>query len=410
MFVGVVGINHNTAPLKLRENLSFGTNELLPAMEELTDLEGVNEGVLLSTCNRTELYFCGDQQGVEESILGWFSARGGRDVEGLKDHFYCYRNHEGAEHLFKVIAGLDSMVLGEVEVAGQVREAYELSRKGGVTGKYLNYLFQKSFEVNKEVRNSLNLDGLPLSLSHIAVDKLQELLGGLEGSRGMVIGVGEVGELALKYLIEHGIDGVWVANRTRERSEEVTSDIGGTPVTFEERDKYVPKVEIIISATGCPATLIGPQDISKNRADDLYVVDLAVPRDVDPKIEEIGGCHLCDVDDLKDLAEKNKQRRDSEAGKVYPTIDRHLEEFRKWFDVQEVADVIGSLNKKANRIKRREIEELNGEKLDREEVERISSRILNNLLHEPIMELKEAAKNGEDSDLLADSVVRLFDL
>ncbi|MBS3792820.1 glutamyl-tRNA reductase, partial [Candidatus Bipolaricaulota bacterium] len=222
MFVGVVGLNHDTAPLELRENLSFGTNEILPALEELTDLGGVDEGVLLSTCNRTELYFRGDQQGVEETILNWFSARGGRDVEDLKEHSYCYRNLEGAEHLFRVITGLDSMVLGEVEVAGQVKEAYELSKEGGVTGKYLNYLFQKSFEVNKDVRRELNLDGLALSLSHVAVDKLEELLGGLKGSRGMVIGVGEVGELALEYLIEHGIDGVWVANRTKERSEEVT--------------------------------------------------------------------------------------------------------------------------------------------------------------------------------------------
>ncbi len=410
MFVGVVGLNYDTAPLKLRENLSFGTNELLPALEELTKMDGIEEGVLLTTCNRTEFYFRGDQQEAEETVLNWFSTQGGLEVANLKKHFYCYRNLEGAEHLFKVITGLDSMVLGEVEVAGQVKEAYELSRKEEVTGKYLNYLFQKSFEVNKEVRNELDLDGLPLSLSHVAVDKLEELFGGLEGTRGMVIGVGEVGELALKYLIEHGIDGVWVANRTRERSEEVTDDIGGTPVTFEERDKYVPEVEIIISATGCPATLIGPSDIPKNRTDDLFLVDLAVPRDFDPKIGEIEGCHLYDVDDLKDLAGKNKRRRGSESRKVSPTINRHVEEFGEWLNVQKVADVIASLNKKANRIKRRELKELNGEKLNRKEVERISGRILNNFLHEPIIELKEAAKNGEESSSLADSVVRLFNL
>lgn len=410
MSIGVTGFNYNTASLEFRESLSFGAHEIGSSLNRLLEIEDLTEGVLLSTCNRTEVYYRSTGELPKEEVLSWFSREKSKDREELLEHAYNYSEIEVANHLFEVITGLDSMVLGEVEIAGQVKEAYQKSRKADSVGKYLNHLFQKSFEVNKEVRSEIDLDGLPVSLSHVAVDQVEEKLGELVNKKAMIIGVGEIGELALKYLIEHGIEKVWVANRTRDRSEKVTRNIGGEPVTFEKREKYVPRVDVLVSATGYPSTLVEVEDVKADREHPLYIVDLAVPRDVNPAVAELENCHLFDVDGLQDLVERNKSERKEAADSVMPVISRHLEEFKSWLDVQQVSEVISSLKKKAEMIKEREIQKLSKDKLERGDMEDVSGRIINTLLHEPIVGLKKAAKGDADHEKMAEVIEGLFDL
>lgn len=409
MSIGVTGFNYNTASLEFRESLSFGAHEIGSSLNRLLEIEDLTEGVLLSTCNRTEVYYRSTGELPKEEVLSWFSREKSKDREELLEHAYNYSEIEVANHLFEVITGLDSMVLGEVEIAGQVKEAYQKSRKADSVGKYLNHLFQKSFEVNKEVRSEIDLDGLPVSLSHVAVDQVEEKLGELVNKKAMIIGVGEIGELALKYLIEHGIEKVWVANRTRDRSEKVTRNIGGEPVTFEKREKYVPRVDVLVSATGYPSTLVEVEDVKADRECPLYIVDLAVPRDVNPAVAELENCHLFDVDGLQDLVERNKSERKEAADSVMPVISRHLEEFKSWLDVQQVSEVISSLKKKAEMIKEREIQKLSKDKLERGDMEDFSGRIINTLLHEPIVGLKKAAKGDADHEKMAEVIEKLFD-
>ncbi len=409
MAIGVLGMNHKT-PMSIREKLSYAANEIKPAMEGFLPLEGVEEVVILSTCNRTEIYYQSKSKQTNKEVIHRIIKTRDIDRESLQDNIYILKDLDAVKHLYQVICGLDSMVLGEMEIAGQVKEAYYRSHELGGTGKLLNRLFQSALEVNKEVRSKVAIEAGPVSLSHVAVDKVERELGSLNNVQAMVIGAGEMGRLLLKYLLQHGIEKVYVANRTWERSKKITHNLGGEPIIFEEKGNYLGRVDILISATASPYYLIDQDDIPLHRDRPLYLIDLAVPRDIAPTIGRYKTCRLIDIDDLKDIAEENLEERKEAAKDAQLTIKKKVKEFENWLKVQDVTWLISSLKKKAEKIRKEEITNLDGKKLTREEVERLSRRIVNKLLHQPIIELKRIAKEREESANLINTISSLFKL
>jgi glutamyl-tRNA reductase len=414
-----LGVSHKTAPLDLRERLSLTEGRAVGALNELTAAAGIHEAVAISTCNRTELYLVvSDPVEAESTALGVLTRQAEIRPTELLGHLYSLRSGEAAKHLFRVTAGLDSMIVGEAEIQGQVKRAYELAVVEGGTGPILNRLFRGALAAGGRVREETAIGEKGLSIPSVAVELARRTLGDLSEREVLVIGAGETAELVARALVARGVKTVFVANRHYDRAIGLAQRFGGDAVRFEELPERLGLADIVVSATNSPHHIVERDEFEQVMAGregrPLLVVDIAVPRDIEPECREIPGVSLHDIDDVQQIAERNASGREAEARRAEPILAAEQDRFERWLASLEVVPTVASLRERADEVVRRVLAENDGrwENLsdaDRKRLAAMANAIASRLLHEPTLRMKNAA--GNDSAYLYVSALReLFGL
>ena len=415
----IVGLSHKTAPVEIREKLSFPSQTIGEPLNRLCTSYGINEGVIISTCNRVEIFAV--TQDIEKGlrqVKRFISDYHNIPMEGLDEHLYTYTSEDAARHIFRVASGLDSMVLGEPQIFGQVKDAYGYALQHRTAGVIINKLFHKAFSVAKRIRTETKIGSSAVSISYAAVELAKKIFGTLEGKSVMLIGAGEMAELAAKHLLSNGVQEIIVANRTYERAIEMAKGFNGTPIMFREFPHYLKRVDIVIASTAAPKYIIRPEQIDevikerKNRS--MFFIDISVPRNVDPLINNIDNIYLYNVDDLQGVVEANMKERAKEARAAEVIIDEEIENFYKWVKSLDVVPTIVALKKKIEDIRKGEVEKalsgLNGlQEKDIQVIDAMTKAIVNKIVHDPVTHLKKEA-NKVEGDFYIEAARRLFDL
>jgi glutamyl-tRNA reductase len=395
MTLSLVGLSHHVAPVELRERVSLD----LDAASELA--RSLGDAVCLSTCNRTELYLA---DADEEEALAALGRVAGEPLDGV-----AYRLHEDAAalHLFRVAAGLDSLVPGEGEILGQVRSAYEAVAPGPL----LDRVFRQALAVGKRVRTETAIGESPASVSSAAAALAAQVFGDLRGRRVLLIGSGRIGELAAGNLASRGAEIAFVANRTADGARELAQRFGGTALRLDELPARLGEVDVVVSSTSAPEPVLLAADVPAKRRAPLFFIDIAVPRDLDASIARLDGCFLYDIDDLEAVVAETLSGRRAEAERAEELVAEEAERFRSWRASLDVVPAIASLRARAEEIRAAELAKLNGRVSDdeRRTLESVTTQILNKLLHLPTVRMKEAAV-GADGAAYADAVRHLFGL
>ncbi|MDQ3832010.1 MAG: glutamyl-tRNA reductase [Candidatus Tectomicrobia bacterium] len=402
MHIIVVGLNHTTTPIELRERLHFPTTTLEEPLEKLAHYTEGGDRVILSTCNRVELY--GHVQHLAHGsgrLQQFLSDYHGLAADALTPHLYSYHGEAALRHLFRVVSSLDSLVLGEPQIAAQVKEAFAIARRASATGAVFNQLFERAFAVAKRVRTETRIGEHAVSVSYAAVELAKKIFQDLSAKTVLILGAGEMSELTARHLISHGVQQLLVANRTPERALELAERLAGQGVALADLPGYLPKADIVVSSTGSSELVIRKADVQnalklrKNRP--MFFIDIAVPRDIDPAVNELDNVYVYDIDDLRHVVEENRKAREREAAVAETIIAREVEDALKWFDEQQVVPAVIRLRRKAETIRNQEIEKLFARlgplsDSEREAIEAMASSIINKLLHTPIVRLKQESQ------------------
>jgi len=417
MEILVIGLNHKTATVEIREKVAFDGPKLAQAIEEMKKLDGVKEGVILSTCNRVEIYSAvPDIKRGAEQIKDFISRFHGVNREELDKALYVHEGVDAVRHVFRVAASLDSMVVGEPQILGQVKDAFEFALKNKSTGVYLNRLMKKAFSVAKRVRTETKIAENAVSISFAAVELAKKIFEDLTTKSFMLIGAGEMAELAARHIIGNGVRNVYVTNRTYERAKELAEEFNGKAIPFSEFTGELVHIDIVICSTGAPEYILWKDQmhsIMKERKQrPVFIIDISVPRNIDPAINDLDNVYLYDVDDLQDVVDMNIKGRAKEAEKAEEIVLSEVESFRKWQDSLVAVPTIVALRQKAEEIRRQEFEKamkkigpLDEEKI--KSIEYMTTAIINKLIHGPTVALKT---EHEDRDLIVDIIKRLFQL
>jgi glutamyl-tRNA reductase len=414
-----LGVSHKTAPLDLRERLSLTEGRAVGALHELTAVEEIHEAAAISTCNRTELYLIvSDPVEAESFALGVLTRQAEIRPTELLGHLYSLRAGGAAHHLFRVTAGLDSMIVGEAEIQGQVKRAYELALVEGATGPILNRLFRGALAAGGRVREETAVGEKGVSIPSVAVELARRTLGDLAEKRVLVVGAGETAELVAKALVARGAASVFVANRHYDRAIGLAQRFGGEAVRFEELPEQLQAADIVLSATNSPHHIVerdGLGQVMETRAGrPLLLVDIAVPRDIEPECREVAGVSLHDIDDVQQIVERNAGDREGEGRRAEPILAAELDRFERWLASLEVVPTIASLRERGDEIVARVLAENEGRweslgEADRERLAAMARAIASRLLHEPTVRMKRSA--GSDEAYLYVSALReLFGL
>ncbi|HEX2096612.1 MAG TPA: glutamyl-tRNA reductase [Solirubrobacterales bacterium] len=414
-----LGVSHKTAPLELRERLALTEGRAVGALHELTGADGIHEAAAISTCNRTELYLVvSDPVEAESTALGVLTRKAEIRPTELLGHLYSLRAGDAARHLFEVTAGLDSMIVGEAEIQGQVKRAYELALVEGATGPILNRLFRGALAAGGRVREETAVGEKGLSIPSVAVELARRTLGDLAERRVLIVGAGETAELVAKALVAKGVTTVFVANRHYDRAIGLAQRFAGAAVRFEELPEQLAAADIVVSATNSPHHIVerdGLEHVMEDRGGQpLLLVDIAVPRDVEPECREVPGVTLHDIDDVQQIAERNAGGREAEARRAEPIIAAELDRFERWLASLAVVPTIAALRGRADEIVERVLAENEGRweslsEADRERLGAMAKAIASRLLHEPTLRMKRSA--GSDSAYVYVSALReLFGL
>lgn len=429
MFIVLLGINHRTAPVEIREKLSISPASLGNALEILRHVPGVEGGVILSTCNRLEIYLASRSVEVGlkagKEFLGLWLERNALADNGeilgakeLEHVFYTSSCHQAVHHLFRVAAGLDSMVLGETQILGQVKEAYEAALKAQATNGVLNTLFQQALAVGKKVRAETGIDQHAVSIGSVAVELARQVLGSLEGQTILILGAGEMGELVARHLLASGAKTVLVSNRSYERAVEVARRFSGEARRFDDLVASLVDADIVISCTSACHCVVRKEHVAtalkirNNKS--LLMIDIAVPRDIDPEVASLPGVYLYDIDDLQTVIDSHFEERKLKAHKAEKIILEELERFNQWLDTLSLVPTIVALKEKAEKIKQEELRRAKnrlGTLSPREEkiIISLANSIVNRLLHDPVIELKSQV-NTSHGHLYAEVLKKLFRL
>jgi glutamyl-tRNA reductase len=414
-----LGVSHKTAPLELRERLSLPEGRAVSALGELTAAAGIHEGAAISTCNRTELYLIvSDPVEAESTALGVLTRQAEIRPTELLGHLYSLRSAEAARHLLQVTAGLDSMIVGEAEVQGQVKRAYELALVEGATGPILNRLFRAALAAGGRAREQTGISEKGVSIPSVAVELARRALGDLSERRVLVVGAGETAELVAKALVARGVATVFVANRHYDRAIGLAERFAGGAVRFDQLPQELSSADIVVCATNSPHHIVEREDLAKvmeareNRP--LLAIDLAVPRDIEPSCREIPGVSVHDIDDVQQIVERNTSGREAEARRAETIIEAELDRFERWLAALEVVPTIAALRGRGEEVVRRVLaeNETRWESLseaDRTRLETMAKAIASRLLHEPTLRMRRSA--GEDDAYFYVSALReLFGL
>jgi glutamyl-tRNA reductase len=414
-----LGVSHKTAPLDLRERLSLTEGRAVGALRELTAAEGIHEAAALSTCNRTELYLIvSDSVEAESTALGILTRQAELRPTELLSHLYSLRSGDAVRHLFRVTAGLDSMIVGEAEVQGQVKRAYELALVEGATGPVLNRLFRGALAGGGRARAETAIGERGVSIPSVAVELARRTLGDLGERRVLVIGAGETAELVARALVARGVATVFVANRHHDRAIGLAQRFGGTAVRLEELPEQLAKADIVVSATNSPHHIVERDELEQVMASrgerPLLLVDIAVPRDIEPECRQIPGVTLHDIDDFQQIVERNASGRQAEALRADPILEAEQDRFERWLASLTVVPTVASLRERADEIVERILAENEGRweslsEADRERMAAMARAVASRLLHEPTLRMKRAA-GSDDAYLYVSALRELFGL
>ena len=400
------GLNHVTAPLEVREKVAFGSDSMPAALLDLTNRGGVKEAAILSTCNRTEIY-CNTGSNVIHEPIEWFTDYHGFTVAELQQFIYTHPDESAVKHMLRVASGLDSMVLGEPQVLGQLKDAYRIANQAGSMGQLLSRLFQHAFKVAKQVRSSTEIGSHPVSIAFAAVRLAQQIFGDLSQRTALCIGAGNTIELAARHLHEIGLQRMIVANRTLERSRTLAAEFNAYAITLADVPIHLDEADIIISATASQLPILGKgaieSAIRKRRHRPMFFVDLAVPRDIEPEAGNLDDVYLYTVDDLKGVIDENIQSRKEAALQAEEIIEIQVFQFMEWLKSLDAVSTIRALRDQATLIQQEALDAarqklLNGD--DPEAVlQEIAHTLTNKFLHLPSTRLRNAGVLGRD-DLL----------
>jgi len=416
----LVGVNHKTAPVELRECLAPAADGAELILRRVLDIGEVDEAFLVSTCNRVELLTAGDGPQPAEAVKATLTDGRRAEAQRLERAFYVHHDDEAVRHLFRVASSLDSLVVGEPQILGQIKESFRQACESGACRAVLNRLLHTTFRVAKRVRSETNIGGAAVSVPFAAVQLAKKIFDDLAGLRALLVGAGEMAELAAEHLLAGGVAELTVANRTYERALALAGRLRGRACAMDELPQALSQSDIVVTSTGAVEPVISQAmakaALKKRRHRPVFFIDIAVPRDVDPKVAELEGCFVYDIDDLTQVVEQNRASRQEEAAQAELIVAEEVGKFREWLDALAVVPTIAALSAKAEAIRRAEVEfTLRGGAIQGEEqaeaIDRLTRSLVKKLLHDPILFLKEQGHASAETrrDQLA-LVKRLFGL
>ena len=413
----VIGLNHKTADVDLREKLAFNGPKLEEGIRQIRELPEIKETVIISTCNRVEIYLTVKDVGkafeaIKDFFVRFFEIR----RESLDNALYLYDDMQAVRHIFRVSSSLDSMVVGEPQILGQLKDAFEFALERKTTGVLLNRLLKKSISVAKRIRTETKIAENAVSISFAAVELAKKIFDDLPEKTFMLLGAGEMAELAVKHMINSGVTNIVIANRTFETGCNLAKEFNGRAILFEDYLKELVHADILICSTGAQKYVLMKdqmQKVMKERKNrPVFIIDISVPRNIDPEINDMNNVYLYDVDDLRGVVDTNILERQKEAKKAEDIIEEEIETFKKWLSSLDSVPTVIALREKAEAIKKEEIEKLLnrlpeiGEK-EKKAIEGLASSIVNKLIHAPTVALRE---DSEDKDIMIATIKRLYGL
>ncbi|MEA3413092.1 MAG: glutamyl-tRNA reductase [Pseudomonadota bacterium] len=413
-----LGLNHTTAPVAMRERVIFDPQQVPGALNDLVSVRGVNEAAILSTCNRTELYCNLEENQGDNLVLDWLSQFHRFTRPEIEPFLYHYTHRSAVQHAFRVACGLDSMVLGEPQILGQLKCAYREASRVGTIGRHLGRLFQNAFSVAKQVRTDTSIGNSPVSVAFAAVSLARQIFGNLSDKTVLLIGAGETIELAARHLASCGIDRVIVANRSVERAQTLARTYEGEAVSIPQIPDVLPHADIVISSTASPLPLLGKglveRSLKRRRHRPIFLVDIAVPRDIEPEVGDLPDAYLYTVDDLQQVIEENMQSRQEAAGQANEIVLTRADEFMAWLRAQDAVSAIVTYRGRADDHRRevlaRASSMLRQDKSPEEVLRYLAHSLTNRLTHDATQAMHEAGRDGR-TELLeaARSILNLPD-
>ena len=401
-----LGINHKTAPLELRERLAFTPQTLPEALQSLKKLAHIEEASILSTCNRTELY-CVTSEDNDRAIIQWFSHFHGLDEDQIKEHLYLHAHEETIRHAMEVASGLDSMVLGEPQIAGQMKDAYAMANENGTIGLLLGKLYQRAFAVSKQVRTDTDIGSSPVSVAFAAVSLAKQIFGDLTQTTVLMVGAGETIELAARHLHSQGVNKIIIANRSVERAQKLADEFQGEAINLQSISEHLHRSDIVIASTASPLPIIGKgtveRALKKRKHEPIFMVDLAVPRDVEPEVNELDDVYLYSVDDLQSVIAENMENRMQAAEQAREIIDVQVSHFLDWQKSLGAVDIIAQVRQNTqdissevlNKAKKQLAAGQNAEEV----LDFLANTLTNKFLHQPCTKLRQASQEERDDIL-----------
>lgn len=415
----VVGLSHKTAPVEIRERFSFNQEELESGLVMLSSKQHVEECMIVSTCNRVEVYaFSENSDGCVESVKEFLSEFHSISQDVFAPYLYVSIGHMAVRHFYKVASGIDSMVVGEPQILGQIKQAYKTAALKGTAGLILNRLSHSAFFVAKRVRTESGIGARAVSVSYVAVELAKRIFDKLTRRKVLLVGSGEMAELAAKNLIKAGVGDLIIASRHFENASMLAEKLNGRPIMFEELFYSLKDVDIVITATGASEFIIKPHHIKEalklRNNEPMFMIDIAVPRDIDPRIGELADVYLYDIDDLKNVLDENIKSRKDNAEKAEEIVIEVEKAFQVWLNGLKVVPAIIDLKKRFEQIKKSEVERAlakleNYSDKDKDVIRLMASRIIGKILHGPLTNLKKEASTSLGA-LYVDSVKKLFEL
>jgi glutamyl-tRNA reductase len=411
MAVTILGINHNTAPVALREKVAFGEERLRVALQALRQETGVAEVVILSTCNRTEVYWSGAASGAE--LTRWLERHHGNSLD-LAPSLYVHQDQRAVEHAFSVASGLDSMVLGEAQILGQLKDAYRMAQEAGSTGPALNKLFQAAFSAAKRVRSETSIGENAVSIASATVGLARRVYSDLSAHSALMVGAGDMIALAARHFTSAGVKRMVIANRTLGRAQALAAELKAHAVSLEDLDRELALADIVISCTASTLPLIAKSAVESairtRRRRPIFMVDLAVPRDIEPAVADLEDVYLFSIDDLQQLIDENRQQRAAAAHGARQLIDQEVARFLSQTRAHDAGPAILALRQQADGIRAQTLEHarrmLASGKSAEEAIEYLANTLTNRLLHTPTQALRRAAEQADSS--LAQALARLL--
>ena len=415
----LVGLNHRTAPVDVRERLNIPDAKLAETTNALRSIEGVDGAALLSTCNRVEAIVSTRDEDSIEMIVEWLAASASTHRAELEKHLYILRHGDVVKHLFRVASGLDSMILGEPQIGGQVKTAFITAHDLGTLDSLLTQLYEQTLRVAKRVRSDTGIGEHAVSVPYAAVELAKKIFGNLRGLQVLLLGAGDMGELTAEHLHQQDVKQVFVANRSFERAVELARRFDGAAVQFDRIDEHLANCDIVIASTAAPHFVVEPQQVERaldsRKRRNLFLIDLSVPRNINPAVGQIDGAYLYNVDDLQQVADANLELRQQKAREAEQIVVREVEMFRKRLVAQDAVPTILELQQRLENIRATELEKclrkvgpMTAEQ--REAIEMFSTQMVNKILHYPILQLKDASDEPHERESLRRTIRKIFGL
>jgi len=409
-----IGISHHTAPIEIREKVAIARSDYSDRVRELCALPGIEEVVVLSTCNRTEIY-CLSTEAGKLKLVDWVHRINDIPAGDLDRHFYHHQGEDAARHLIRVASGLDSLVLGETQILGQLKDAWQQAHDAGSLGKVLDRLFQHTFNAAKTIRTNSGISDHTVSVAYTAVVLARQIFGNLNSKTVVLVGAGEMVQLCGRYLRDHGIANLLIVNRSREKAEELAGEMGASAMTLDKLGEALPRADILISSTASPEPVIRKADIKaalrKRRRRPMFLVDIAVPRDIDPEVAKLRDVYLYTIDDLQQVVDENMQQRNAAAQSATGDVDESVAAFMRWLSGIRAARTLKRIREQSHEFEKdlteRALRKLEAGQDATDVLEQMASTLTNKILHLPSKRLREAAES-QDYEVLkaADRIFR----